>query len=117
MSRHKEIVMFKYTVALLVLFVSACAEVDYVGSSYPPTTHVDVYYSEDDVDKDHRVMGHAVAHADDFVSIEKLQKALIEEARNRGADGIIIHDIESIPAHTTDDSDERQIKATFIKYE
>ena len=46
--------MFKYTVSLLVLvlFVGACAErVDYIGTSYEPTAHVDLYFSEADVEK------------------------------------------------------------------
>ena len=112
--------MFKYTVSLtavLFLFVSACAEVDYVGESYSPTAHVDVYFSENDVEKDYKVMGHAVAHAGEFVSIGKLQEALIKEARKRGADGIIMYGLSRIPGHdATIDEDEKQIRAAFIKY-
>ena len=116
---RKEIAMFKYTVSLsavIVLFVSACAEVDYVGDSYPPTTHIDVFYSEHDVEKDYRVMGHAVAHAGEFVSTQKLQDALVDEARDRGADGIIITGLDSIPKDDSADHDERQVSAIFIKY-
>lgn len=112
--------MFKYTVSLTVvlfLFVSACAEVDYVGESYSPTAHVDVYYSENDVEKDYKVMGHAVAHAGDFVSTDKLREALIKEARKRGADGLIMYGLDRTGGGDgTGNEDETQIRAEFIKY-
>ena len=111
--------MFKYTISLftvLVLLVNACAKVDYVGSSYPPTNRVDVYYSEGDIDKYYRVMGHAVAHADELVSTEEAQNALIKEAREKGADGIIIFGLDAIASDVAGEY-EKQIRATFIKYE
>ena len=112
--------MSKHSVSLTAaffLFISACAEVDYVGESYSPTDHVDVYYSENDVEKDYKVMGHAVAHAGDFVSTEKLRDALIKEARKRGADGLIMYGLDRIRGgDSTGKEDETQIRAEYIKY-
>ncbi len=133
--------MFKHTVSLLavlVLFVAACAKIDYIGQAYPPTTHVDLYFSEDDVREDYQVMGHAVAQAGEFLSTENLQKQLEAKARERGADGMIIHGFDRIQTGetttyseetkrrgkkhsttavtTTNTEEERQIKAIFIKY-
>ena len=134
--------MFKCTVsllALLVLFVAACAKIDYIGQSYQPTTHVDLYFSEEDIREDYRVMGHVIAQANEGISIENLQKQLEAKAREKGADGIVIHGFDrrqagetttyneeakrgekkrSIAAITITSADEeRQIKAIFIKYE
>ena len=134
--------MFKYTVSLLalfVLFVAACAKIDYIGQSYPPTTHVDLYFSEEDIRQDYRVMGHVIAQANEGISIESLQKKLEEKAREQGADGIVIHEFDriqtgetttyneeikreekkrSVAAITiTNAEEERQIRAIFIKYE
>ena len=141
--------MFKYTVSLLVLFVlfvAACAKIDYLGQSYPPTTHVDLYFSEEDIREDYRVMGHVIAQANEGISVERLQKKL--EARDidlrefhlrkvlmeslftdsigyrqekpppitRKQDGT--KQKRSIAAITiTSAEEERQIRAIFIKYE
>ena len=134
--------MFKYTVsllALLVLFVAACAKIDYIGQSYPPTTQVDLYFSEQDIREDYQVMGHVIAQAHQGISIENLQKKLEAKAREEGADGIVIHGFDriqtgetttyneeirreekkrSVAAITvTSAEEERQIRAIFIKYE
>jgi hypothetical protein len=134
--------MFKCTVsllALLILFVAACAKIDYIGQSYPPTTHVDLYFSEEDIREDYQVMGHVIAQANEDISIESLQKQLEAKAREKGADGIVIHGFDRIQtgettvyneetnrsikkrrttAITTTNAEEgRQIKAIFIKYE
>ena len=134
--------MFKCTVsllALLILFVAACAKIDYIGQSYQPTTHVDLYFSEEDIREDYRVMGHVIAQADEGISIENLQKQLEAKAREKGADGIVIHGFDriqtgetttyneeakrgekkrSIASITITSADEeRQIKAIFIKYD
>ena len=121
--------MFKYTVSLLVLvlFVGACAErVDYVGTSYEPTADVDLYFSEADVEEDYVVMGRAIAHAGTNVSTEELQEELLEETREKGADGVIIYEFDRVPVGettqgsttvtTTNVQEERRIEATFIKY-
>ena len=134
--------MFKYTVSLLalfVLFVAACAKIDYIGQSYPPTTRVDLYFSEQDIRQDYQVMGHVIAQANEGISVERLQKKLEARAREAGADGIVIHGFDriqtgetttyneetrrdekkhSIAAITiTSAEEERQIRAMFIKYE
>ena len=134
--------MFKYTASLLalfVLFIAACAKIDYIGQSYPPTTYVDLYFSEQDIRQDYQVMGHVIAQANEGISVERLQKKLEEKAREEGADGIVIHGFDriqtgetttyneetrrdekkrSIAAVTvTSAEEERQIRAMFIKYE
>ena len=124
---------------LSVLFVAACAKIDYIGQSYPPTTHVDLYFSDADIREDYQVMGHVIAQANEGISIENLQKQLEAKAREKGADGIVIHGFDRIQtgettvyneetnrgrkkrsttAITTTNAEEgRQIKAIFIKYE
>ena len=128
---------------VLILLVIGCTKIDYVGEEYPPTTHVDLYFTMDDVERDYKIMGHAVASADDVVSAEKMQKKLMEEARKKGADGIVILGLERYLAgesttfsETSDTKDtkkgsrttttattktevkeKKEIKATFIKYQ
>ena len=114
----------------MILFVTACGsddDVDYLGGSYPPTSRVDVYFSEDDITEDYLVMGHATVDGGDA---EELQEKLIEKARERGADGIIfegldrvktgeqtiVNDIGDVEIVNTDTKSVLQVKAIFIKY-
>ena len=115
----------------MILFFSACGgddiDVDYLGDFYTPTSHVDVYFSEDDVTEGYLVMGHATADGGDT---EALQETLVEKARNSGADGIIfegfdrvktgeqtiVNDIGNVEIVNTDTKSVLQVKATFIKY-
>jgi len=75
------------------MVVAGCVSVDYVGTSHPPTESVDVFYAPDDVRRKYTVMGEVSADVDvlPFVSSgQELQAKLIEEAKKRGANGIIL---------------------------
>ena len=116
---------------VLNLFLTACGgddiDVDYLGDSYTPTSHVDVYFSEDDVTEGYLVIGHATADGGDT---EALQETLMEKARESGADGIIfegfdrvktgeqtiVNDIGDTSIVNTDTKSALQVKAIFIKY-
>ena len=117
-------------ILLMLLFVSACGDdvdINYLGDSYTPTSHVDVYFSEDDVTEGYLVIGHATA---DGGTTEALQEKLIEKARESGADGIIfegfdrvetgeqtiVNDIGDVEIINTDTKSILQVKAIFIKY-
>jgi hypothetical protein len=126
----------------LLLLIAGCTKIDYIGEEYAPTTQVDMYFSEADVTQDFHVMGHLVATAGDIVSAEKMQKKIMEKAREKGADAVIILGLErytsgqSTNYHeksvTKDDKDKtktttsgssstsseekKEIRATFIKY-
>ncbi len=115
----------------MLLFLTACGgddiDVDYLGDFYTPTSHVDVYFSEDDVTEGYLVMGHATADGGDT---EALQETLIEKAQDSGADGIIfegfdrvetgeqtiVSDVGDTSIVSTDTTSVLQVKAIFIKY-
>ncbi|MFQ5606903.1 MAG: hypothetical protein ACE5GA_03070, partial [Candidatus Zixiibacteriota bacterium] len=95
------------TGALALALVFACTKIDYVGESYPPTSHVDLFFSEDAVTVEHKVMGRLVAHADDIVSAGKMQKKIMEKARQKGADGVIILGLERYQSGETTSIEEK----------
>ena len=114
----------------MILFLTACGsdiEVDYLGDSYPSTSHVDVYFSEDDITEGYLVMGRATVDGSDAAA---LQEKLIEKARESGADGIIfeefdrvgtgektiVNDIGDVEIVNTKTTSVLQVKAIFIKY-
>ena len=77
--------------SVVMVLCSGCASIDYVGDSFDPTTHVDVFFSEDDIDVDYRVIGHITAHVSASASVysgEDLMKKLkvIRYKRKTSAD-------------------------------
>jgi hypothetical protein len=125
----------------LACLAAGCATVDYVGESYQPTSHVDVFFSEAAVSKPYKVIGQVLASGDQFVSAGALHTKLMARARQVGADGVIILEVSRKPipgpqtvTETTkisndDDSktieksatvsapaDFNEIKALFIRY-
>ncbi|MGH7787747.1 MAG: hypothetical protein ACRERC_12815, partial [Candidatus Binatia bacterium] len=78
---------------LFALVLSGCVTVDYIGKSFPPTANVELFMSPVDVKQPYEVIGEARAEvgALPFSNPGKeLQDKLLEEARARGADAIIL---------------------------
>lgn len=72
----------------LLLLLSSCAVVpSYFGDTLPPTTSVDVYYSDHDVQKPFKVMGHLNIPNGEQGDVKG---KLIDYAKKIGADAIII---------------------------
>lgn len=89
-----------YAVAVLACFAAGCATVDYVGESYQPTSHVDVFFAEKDVPKEYQVIGQVLASGDEYVSASALNTKLMARAREKGADGVIILEVSRKPMNT-----------------
>ena len=100
----------------VTLFAVGCATVNYVGESFEPTTTVDVYFSKESIEKEYTVIGHAIGSSS-FGSNDTIQKKLIEEAKRKGADAVLITGIGKGQTSLGESSiDEDQINASFLKY-
>ena len=99
---------------LVTLLAIGCANVNYIGKSFEPTTNVDLYFSKEDIEKEYTVMGHAVG--DGTSDSNEIQKALIEEAKEKGADAVLITGIDNQLLLTEDGDPESEVKASFLKY-
>jgi hypothetical protein len=89
------------SVAAAAAFVLAgCVSVDYMGRSYAPTAHVDVYYSLEELKRPYEIMGQASARADDGMSMQKIQDELVKDAMKRGADALVMGDVSRVASGT-----------------
>lgn len=114
---HQKNIKILIPFALLFFLLFGCAHINYVGKSYDPTDHIDVYYSEKDITKEYTVMGHAVGGGQLLVSTSKIQNKLIEKAKAKGADAVLITGIGREITEENEGFDaEKQVKATFLKY-
>ena len=125
-------------VSLLLAASCGCAHLDYIGETYAPSPHVDLYFAEKDVPRDYRVMGQIVATAGDLVSAEKLQAKIEERARQKGADAVVLLGLERYKSgentqyhettrqkdrksvttggSSTTSEEKKEIRAIFVKY-
>jgi hypothetical protein len=111
--------MFKSgSVFILATFlVFGCATVNYVGNSFGPTTSIDTYFSEDEITQEYTVIGHAIGSGV-WASSDVIQAKLIEEAKLKGADAILITGMgrSNVITGPNTSAPENQINASFLKY-
>ncbi len=76
---------------LAIIMMSCSPRMHYLGDVYSPSNNVDVYYDELDIKKDFRVMGQLSSDNQDnpTIGLEKIKEAMIKEAGEKGADGIL----------------------------
>jgi hypothetical protein len=100
--------------SLLLLTISACARVNYIGNSYAPTQRVEIFYEEEQVQDNYEVIGKAVASSRND---EQGRNALLKRAQEEGADAILIEDLtNSYFQDSNNNTDSRlQIKAKFYR--
>jgi uncharacterized protein YbjQ (UPF0145 family) len=83
------------------LTIAGCAHLDYLGETAAPTTDVQVYYTEANVPRAYRVMGEVTATSGLFVSNRKIQEQMLEKARTKGADAIVLLGMEQYQSGET----------------
>lgn len=90
-------------VTFLIALLGGCVNTDYVGENYAPTSQVDVYYSIDDVERSHAVMGKITATAMDGWDSAAMVEELKTQAMAKGADGLVIMDVhtEKVGSYTS----------------
>ncbi len=77
--------------ALLLTLLVGCVNFSYQGEEFAPTENVSVFYSASEVPADFAVIGKARASGNySEVTNDQLVDKLIEEAKSKGADGVLI---------------------------
>ena len=102
------------SLASIAALLGGCVNTDYVGETYQPTSQVDVYYSMEDVNRPHVVMGKITASAMDGWDSSAMVGELKSQAMARGADALVIMDVhtETVGSYTStygDSSDDKWV--------
>ncbi|RLE17955.1 MAG: hypothetical protein DRJ65_22055 [Acidobacteria bacterium] len=83
--------MKRLLTVLAVAFVAgACVTTDYMGKTYPPTSHADVFFKAEDVKHAYETMGRIEGETTEYMTFEVIEQQLIKEAMAKGADAILI---------------------------
>lgn len=93
----------KYLLTLLAtgFFLTACATTDYVGETYAPTTHVDIFFDASEISRSYKTMGTAQTEGTEYLTFEAIEQQLVTDAMAKGADAIIIQDMDTITVGST----------------
>lgn len=84
--------LIKITSGIMFLLVVSCApQINYLGSNYAPTQDVDIFFDEQDIEKDYKVMGIMKNEGADLEldDAESVKDAMIKKAKSVGADAIL----------------------------
>lgn len=93
---------------LTMVVISGCTSVKYSGTTYAPTSKIKIYYSKERIQKKYKVMGSATASTWYEYQNTSLKPALIEKAKECGADAILINSIGervTAPARVASDNE------------
>lgn len=91
--------------SLFLLAGCSTTTVDYVGNTYPPTTHADVFYSKKDIHENYTLMGKMIMDADEGTTSEKIQQQILATAESKGADGVLITSFDKVKVGANTDYD------------
>ena len=102
--------------APLALLMNCTPRISYLGESYPPSQQqpIEVFYDEEQITQPYQVIGSLVNEGSGaFVTQEKVQQAIVDEAASVGADAVVFHDVD---VEMTDDGQSTILKAKAIRY-
>lgn len=99
---------------LPVLLMSCSPTIHYLGESYGISSDVDVYYSIDDIERDHKIIGHMTHDRILNYNPELLKEEMIKTAHEKGADAVVF---KKYGPECDGDSDEKfVVEASLVKY-
>jgi hypothetical protein len=82
---------------LIVLGISSCNNpYSYLGKSYPPTLNPEMFFREQDVNREYEIMGKLQAEMPSTMNMEKVQRKLMNEAAQKGADAVLIENFDLV---------------------
>lgn len=98
-------VIVGWLVSIWSIAAAGCVTTTYSGTTSAPTTRVDVYTSESEIKVPYSVIGVSRAVAGPSLPEHAIRAQLVEDAKVRGADGIIIHGARMETIGTIDTAD------------
>lgn len=76
--------------------VSCKSQIDYIGETHPQTSQIDYFFSKDDIKRPCKTMGKAIVSPGLFESASDMQSDLMEAARQKGADGVLVDSFNKV---------------------
>ena len=88
----------KFIICIILLFTSCrlSHSVNYLGRSYTPTKTVDIYFENETINENYKIIGKAFLeiNVNSSLTTEDMQEAFIYKAKEKGANAIVLSDLE-----------------------
>ena len=81
---------------ILISIAIGCTTTDYVGKTYSKTDRVEIFFNTNEIKRDYEVMGEIKAEAPEAVKFEDMEKQLVKDAMEKGADAILIGELKTV---------------------
>jgi len=91
--KNRSIIIVAFIVSAFIL---GCAKSSYIGKTYTPTSNVDLYMDAKSITRQYEIMGQISIDGESLVSTDKLQEKMIEEARAKGADAVLVEGLDEV---------------------
>lgn len=119
-----------FTFLALIISLSSCVTIDYLGKNYTPTHEVQMYFDPADIRTDYEVMGMLTAEAPEIVRSSKVQQRIFERAQAMGADAVLFESLDKKISGsvtdvnedqygayvTTNTTEDKVVQAKFLKF-
>ena len=94
--------MRKFKLFVLVFILSAAAgcstiDISYIGETLKPTKNIEFFFRGQNINRPYDIIGKVIVKAPDTFSGKEIQKKLIETAREKGANAVLINLYTQIP--------------------
>jgi hypothetical protein len=104
-----------------LLIISCSPQINYLGDSYTPTKEIDIFFDENDIEKEFKVMGVMKNEGDEFEvdDAESVKEAMVKKAKAVGADAILFVGFYSDRVtndHSNIDNVKKIYEAKLLKY-
>ena len=94
-------VKYCFVLGLFCFLIGGCATTNYVGETYTPTQHVDVFFNKSEIGRPYKTMGIAKTKGSQYMTYDAIEKQLVKDAMAKGADAIVIEGMSSVRVGAT----------------
>jgi hypothetical protein len=74
-----------------ILFISCQPRLQYIGTSYPPTEYVRLFFNKQDIPCEYTIIGKVAGIQQIEIFSTDFQPILLKKARNSGADAVLVN--------------------------
>ncbi|SRR4030042_6333448 len=107
------------SVFVMVMFIVMGCSGSRTVSKMNSKNEVDVFFSKSDIQKEYTVVSQVTGHSSSDFGRHQMEKALIDKAREKGADAVLItvSDLSGMSDQDAFNGISKMLKATYLKYE
>jgi len=89
--------MNRFIITLTVVILASCSNpFNYLGKTYPPTYNPELFFREQDIQKEYEVMGKLQTEMPGNTNMEKVQRKIMQKAASNGADAVLIDNFDLV---------------------